>query len=53
MKLGLDLKGGLEAILQVSVRDILKGLANNSKDPTFRKALDDADELQKDSQNTY
>ncbi|MGB1312957.1 protein translocase subunit SecDF [Bizionia paragorgiae] len=53
MKLGLDLKGGLEAILQVSVKDILKGLANNSKDPIFNKALDDASELQKDSQNDF
>ncbi|WP_452222832.1 protein translocase subunit SecDF [Lacinutrix chionoecetis] len=53
MKLGLDLKGGLEAILQVSVKDILKGLANNSKDPVFNKALDDADELQKNSQDDY
>lgn len=53
MKLGLDLKGGLEAILQVSVKDILIGLANNSQDPTFRKALEDADELQKNGQNDY
>lgn len=53
MKLGLDLKGGLEAILQVSVKDILKGLANQSKDPVFNKALDDATELQKNSQNDY
>src|SRR5690606_36408310 len=40
-------------ILEISVKDILKGLANNSKDPVFNKALDDASELQKDSQNTY
>jgi len=53
MKLGLDLKGGLNVILQVSVKDILKGLANNSKDPAFNGALDKTDELQKDSQNTY
>ncbi len=53
MKLGLDLKGGLEAILQVSVKDILIGLANNSQDPAFRKALEDADELQKNGQNDY
>ena len=53
IKLGLDLKGGLEAILQVSVKDILKGLANNSKDPVFNKALNDADELQKNSQDDY
>jgi len=53
MNLGLDLKGGINVILQVSVKDILKGLANNSKDPAFNKALNDADELQKDSQDTY
>ncbi|GAA4958923.1 protein translocase subunit SecDF [Algibacter aquimarinus] len=53
MNLGLDLKGGINVILQVSVKDILKGLANNTKDPVFNKALDDATELQKNSQNTY
>jgi SecD/SecF fusion protein len=53
MKLGLDLKGGLNVILQVSVKDILIGLTNNSKDPAFRQALNDTDQLQKDSQNTY
>ena len=53
MNLGLDLKGGINVILQISVKDILKGLANNSKDPVFNKALADAEELQKDSQETY
>ncbi|GGK33136.1 protein translocase subunit SecDF [Yeosuana aromativorans] len=53
MNLGLDLKGGINVILQVSVKDILKGLANESKNPVFNKALDDASELQKNSQNTY
>lgn len=53
MNLGLDLKGGINVILQISVRDILKGLANNSKDPVFNKALDDAEELQKDAQESY
>jgi SecD/SecF fusion protein len=50
---GLDLKGGINVILQVSVKDILEGLANNSKDPAFNQALRDADELQKDAQETY
>lgn len=53
MNLGLDLKGGINVILQVSVKDILKGLANESKNPVFNKALDDASEIQKNSQNTY
>ena len=53
MKLGLDLKGGINAILQISVNDILKSLSNNSTDPIFNKALSDAEEIQKNSQNTY
>ncbi|MBQ4822214.1 protein translocase subunit SecDF [Aquimarina sp. MMG016] len=50
---GLDLRGGINVILQISVKDILKGLANKSKDPSFNQALLATDELQKDSQNTY
>jgi len=50
---GLDLKGGINVILQVSIQDILRGLANNSKDPAFNQALDNASELQKSSQDTY
>ncbi|WP_425077824.1 protein translocase subunit SecDF [Psychroserpens sp. S379A] len=53
MNLGLDLKGGLNVILEISVKDILKGLANNSKDPAFNKALADAEEIQKDAQESY
>ncbi|GAA4317666.1 protein translocase subunit SecDF [Pontixanthobacter gangjinensis] len=50
---GLDLKGGINVILQISVRDILSGLANDSQDPAFRKALAEADEAQTDSQENY
>ncbi|WP_340063506.1 protein translocase subunit SecDF [Ascidiimonas aurantiaca] len=50
---GLDLKGGINVILQISVKDILKGLANNSKDPVFNKALADADLASKNSDETY
>ncbi len=53
MKLGLDLKGGINAILQVSVKDILISLSGNSKDVTFNKALAITDEAQKDSQDNY
>ena len=35
---GLDLKGGIDVTLQISVKDILKGLAENSRDPVFNKA---------------
>jgi SecD/SecF fusion protein len=39
---GLDLEGGINVQLQISVKDILKGLANNSKNPVFNKSLVDA-----------
>ena len=50
---GLDLKGGMNAILEISVADILRGLSNNSTDPAFNQALDQAAEAQKDSQNSF
>ena len=50
---GLDLKGGINVILQISIRDVLKGLAENSKNPTFNQALDEADVLQKSSDEPY
>ena len=50
---GLDLKGGINVILQISVKDILSGLAENSKNPVFNKALDQADILQVSSNDPY
>ncbi len=32
---GLDLKGGINVTLQISVKDILKGLADNTRNPVF------------------
>ena len=53
MNLGLDLKGGINAILQVSVKEVLKSLSNDSKNVAFNAALDAADERQKNSNATY
>ncbi len=50
---GLDLKGGINVTLQISVKDILKGLAGNTRNPIFNKALADADVLSKSSDDTY
>ena len=47
---GLDLEGGINVILQISVKDVLKGLANNSKNAIFNKALEDAKANQKGNQ---
>ncbi len=53
LNLGLDLKGGINAILQVSVKDILIGLSNESKNPVFNEALAKATEAQKNSDDTF
>ena len=37
--LGLDLKGGMNVILEVSIPDVVKALANNSQDPVFTQTL--------------
>ena len=50
---GLDLKGGINVILQISIKDLLRGLAENSVNEKFIQALDDADNLQKQSDQTY
>ena len=48
---GLDLEGGINVILQISVKDVLKGLANDSKNPIFNKSLEDAKTIQKGNQS--
>ncbi|MCL9808848.1 protein translocase subunit SecDF [Flavobacterium luminosum] len=48
---GLDLEGGINVTLQISVKDVLKGLANNSANPVFNKALADAKKNQKGNQS--
>ena len=39
ISLGLDLKGGMNVILEVSVPDVIKVLADNKTDENFNKAL--------------
>ncbi len=53
LNLGLDLKGGMNVILEVSVEDILRALSNHNPDKTFNAALARAKELQKQSQSDY
>jgi SecD/SecF fusion protein len=53
LNLGLDLKGGMNVILEVSVEDILKALSNYNPDKTFNAALERAKQLQKQSQADY
>ncbi|WP_010255768.1 protein translocase subunit SecDF [Myroides injenensis] len=48
---GLDLEGGINVTLQISIKDILKGLANNSKNAVFNKALADAESMRQGNQS--
>ena len=42
ISLGLDLKGGMNVILEVSVPDVIKALADNKPDEAFNQALANA-----------
>ena len=53
INLGLDLKGGMNVTLEVSVKDIVKALASNSQDPTFVKAMELATERQEKSEGDF
>ncbi len=41
ISLGLDLKGGMNVILEVSVPDVIRALADNKPDENFNKALNE------------
>jgi SecD/SecF fusion protein len=53
INLGLDLKGGMNVILEISVEDIIVSLANNSQDSTFRAALSRAKQMQQQSTEDF
>src|SRR5688572_22771309 len=51
--LGLDLKGGMHVTMEVSPVEIIKVMSGDSKDPNFLKAIEEAKELQKTSQENF
>ena len=53
MNLGLDLKGGMNVILEVSVKDVLKGVVANAQDPMFVQAIANTDAAQSQGQDNY
>lgn len=53
INLGLDLKGGMNVMLEVRVDDIIKALSGNSQNPVFLEALQLAKQKQKDSQEDF
>jgi len=53
LNLGLDLKGGMNVMMEVSVPDIIYALAGNSNDATFREAMRTASEQHLNSQKDF
>lgn len=51
--LGLDLKGGMSAVLQVDLNELLLTLSNNSRDPDFTKAMENANAALTNSQSDF
>lgn len=51
--LGLDLKGGMNVTMEVSLQELVRNLANNPKDENFNKALENANTRSKSSQDGY
>ena len=51
INLGLDLKGGMNVMLEVSTVDVVRALADHTEDPLFNQAIDNALATQKKSTN--
>ena len=53
MGLGLDLKGGMNVILEVSVPDVIDVLADHKQDAAYRKSLEEAKKEEETSQDDF
>ena len=53
VNLGLDLKGGMNVMMEVSVPDIIEVLSGHSTDPVFVQAIQMANEQHLNSQRDY
>lgn len=51
--LGLDLRGGMSVVLQVDLEDLIVALSDQSADGTFRQALFNAKQAQRNSQRDF
>ena len=53
MKLGLDLKGGINVLLEINQRDLVNDLTQYSTNPVLLEALERTDKAQKTAAGTY
>ncbi|QJD94374.1 protein translocase subunit SecDF [Mucilaginibacter robiniae] len=53
LALGLDLKGGMNVTMQISLSELIRSLSNNNPDVAFNQALHNADVVAKTSPDNY
>ena len=53
LNLGLDLRGGMNVMLEIAVEDVVVALSNNSTDPIFLAAVEEAKAEAKNSQSDF
>src|SRR5690554_3857773 len=53
LNMGLDLKGGMNVTLEISVDELIRALSNYNNDSTFNAALASAKEMQRGSQEDF
>ncbi|GAB2685407.1 protein translocase subunit SecDF [Mucilaginibacter koreensis] len=53
LALGLDLKGGMNVTMQISLSELIKSLSDNNQDKTFNQALHNADVVAQTSPEDY
>jgi len=53
MKLGLDLRGGINVLLEINQRDLVNNLTNYSTNPILIETLERTDKAQRNSTKTY
>ncbi|MBC7412662.1 MAG: protein translocase subunit SecDF [Bacteroidia bacterium] len=53
LNLGLDLKGGMNVTLEISLVDLIKNISNNPQDVKLNAAITRAIEMQKNSQENF
>lgn len=53
LNLGLDLQGGMNVVLEVSLDELIRNMSNNPQDPALNAALVKAKQMQANSQDNF
>lgn len=53
LNLGLDLQGGMNVVLEVSLDDLVRSMSNNPKDPALNAAIAKANAMKANSQSDF